>query len=238
MKLKHPALIRWAGFLLAMIARAWHATLTHRKFSVDGRWHPTDTRRERFIYAVWHDSIVSLMYLRTRIDVLISHHTDGELITQACKHLNVGVVRGSSTRGGAAGLMKMIEQSADRHLLFTPDGPRGPRHVIRPGLVYLASITGLPIVLLAVGYGRAWRLKTWDRMAIPKPWSTTFGIVSEPIRVPGGLHPDEIAEWCGRIEARFIKLTASAQQWADSGCRPHPAELLPPADSLALPQCA
>jgi len=231
-------LLRWSGFVIAMVARLWHTTVRPVKMSVDGRRHPPDPSRERYIYAVWHDSILSLMYLRTKIDVLISHHTDGELVTQACKFLDVGVVRGSSTRGGAAGLMAMIERSADRHLLVTPDGPRGPRHVVRPGVVYLASITGLPIVLLTVGYSKAWRLKTWDRMAIPWPGSTTYGVVSEPIRVPPDLSHEQIADYCGRIERRFIKLTASAQRWADAGRRPHPAELFTPADSPPLASCA
>src|SRR5262245_20130903 len=238
MKIRHPLLLRWAGFVIAMIARAWHMTIRPLKMSLDGRHHPADAKRERFIYAVWHDSILSLLYIGTKIDVMISHHSDGELITQACKFLDIGVVRGSSTRGGTAGLMKMIEQAAERHLLVTPDGPRGPRHVVRPGLVYLASVTGLPIVLIAVGYSRAWRLKTWDRMAIPWPWSTTYGVLSEPIHVPAGLSHEQIADYCGRIEERFIKLTASAQRWADAGRRPHPAELLSPADSPALAQCA
>src|SRR5262245_26969742 len=207
-----------------MLARAWHLTVRPVVMSLDGRHHPPDPNRERYIYAVWHDSILSLMYLRTKIDVMISHHADGELVTQACRYLDVGVVRGSSTRGGTAALMEMIERSADRHLLVTPDGPRGPRHVVRPGLVYLASVTGLPIVLLAVGYSRTWRLKTWDRMAIPCPGSTTYGVVSEPIGVPAGLKHDEIGEWCSRIEERFVRLTASAQHWADAGCRPNPAD--------------
>jgi lysophospholipid acyltransferase (LPLAT)-like uncharacterized protein len=238
MKIRHPIILRWAGFVIAVIARLWHMTVRPVKMSLDGRRHPIDPRRERFIYAVWHDSILSLMYLRAQIDVLISHHTDGELITQACRFLDVGVIRGSSTRGGTAALMKMVEQAQNRHLLVTPDGPRGPRHVIRPGLVYLASITGLPIILLAVGYSRAWRLKTWDRTAVPCPGCATYGVISEPIEVPAGLSHDEVAEYCGRIERRFIEMTAAAQQWADSGRRPDPAELLPPVEAPALPKCA
>jgi lysophospholipid acyltransferase (LPLAT)-like uncharacterized protein len=238
MKIRHPLLLRWGGFVVAMIARLWHLSVQPVKLVVDGREHPPDPSRERYIYAVWHDSILALMYLRTKIDVMISHHADGELVTQACQHLGIGVVRGSSTRGGAVALMEMIERAKDRHLLVTPDGPRGPRHVIRPGLVYLASVTGLPIVLLAVGYSRAWRLKTWDRMAIPWPWSRTYGVVSEPIYVPRGVTHEEIADYCGRIEERFIKLTTLAQRWADAGRRPLPAELLTPVDSRALARCA
>jgi lysophospholipid acyltransferase (LPLAT)-like uncharacterized protein len=238
MKLRHPLLLRWGGFAIAMVARLWHLTVRPVVMSLDGRHHPPDPCRDRYIYAVWHDSILALMYLRTKIAVMISHHTDGELVTQACQQLGIGVVRGSSTRGGAVALLEMMERAKERHLLVTPDGPRGPRHVIRPGLVYLASVTGLPIVLLAIGHSRAWRLKTWDRMAIPWPWSRTHGIVSEPICIPPSLTREEIADYCGRIEERFIKLTASAQRWADAGRRPHPAELLAPADSPALARCA
>jgi lysophospholipid acyltransferase (LPLAT)-like uncharacterized protein len=238
MKIRHPLLLRFGGFVIAMIARLWHLTVRPVVVTLDGRHHPPDPDRERYLYAVWHDSILALMYLRTKIDVMISHHADGELVTQACKHLGVGVVRGSSTRGGAVALLEMIERSADRHLLVTPDGPRGPRHVVRPGLVYLASVTGLPIVLLAVGFSRAWRLKTWDRMTIPCLWSRTYGVVSEPIRIPTGLSREEIVDYCGRIEERFVRLTSSAQHWADTGCRPNPAELLAPVDSPALRQCA
>src|SRR5262249_42540283 len=99
MKIKHPLLLRWGGVVIAMIARVLHLTVRPVKMSVDGRHHPPDPARERYIYAVWHDSILSLMYLRTKIDVMISHHVDGELVTQACRFLDVGVVRGSSTRG-------------------------------------------------------------------------------------------------------------------------------------------
>ena len=227
MKLRNPTLLRWAGLMAALVIRLWHITIRHLQHSVDGSEHPADPRHRPCIYAIWHDSVPSILYLKTKIDVLISHHSDGELITQACHFLNVGVVRGSSTRGGSAGLMKMLERSRGRHLLVTPDGPRGPRHVIRPGLVYLAAVTGHPIVLIAVGYARAWKLKTWDRLALPMPWSTTCGILSEEIRVPAGLHPDDLAEYCGRIERRFVQLTVTAQRWAETGVRPGPTTFCP-----------
>lgn len=238
MKLRHPLVIRWVAFVIAWLVRAWNLTIRNLKCYLDGTRHPVDPQAERCIYAVWHDSIFSLLYIKTRIDILISHHSDGELITQTCKFLNFGVIRGSSTRGGTAALMKMVEQAESRHILVTPDGPRGPRHVIRPGLVYLASITGLPIVLIGVGYSRAWYLKTWDRMAIPLPWSTTYGVLSERIYVPPGLGHEEMGEMCGRIEERFIKITAMAEAWARTGKRPI-EPLHTPADALlAIPQSA
>jgi len=236
MKLRSPRLIRLVAFVLARTVQAWNLTIRNLKHYVDGTVHPTDPAGRRCIYAIWHDSIFSLLYIRTKIDILISHHADGELITQTCKKLGFGVVRGSSSRGGTAALMKMVEQARDRHLLVTPDGPRGPRHVIRPGLAYLASITGLPIVLIAVGYSRAWYLKTWDRMAIPRPWSTTYGVLSEPIYVAPEIRPEDLGEICGRIERRFIQLTATAEQWAATGVRPERADLTP-AEPSALPQC-
>jgi lysophospholipid acyltransferase (LPLAT)-like uncharacterized protein len=225
MKLRHPLLLKWAGFFAACLLRVWGSTIRHLRMSVDGTYHPRNPDQQRCVYAVWHESVTALAFIHTKIDLLISHHADGEFGAQACRFLNVGVIRGSSTRGGATALLEMIQRAQSRHILVTPDGPRGPRHMIRPGLVFLASVTGLPIVLIGIGYSRAWRLKTWDRMAIPFPWSTTCGVISEPIYIPQNIRTDDFADYCSQIEQRFIKLTASAERWAETGRRPSRAEL-------------
>src|SRR5260221_13350719 len=98
MKLRNPILLRWAGFLASFLMRAWSATLRHLQHSVDGRPHPLGSGQGRCIYAVWHDSALSLLHIRTAVDVLISHHADGEFITQVFRALKVAVVLGSSTR--------------------------------------------------------------------------------------------------------------------------------------------
>jgi lysophospholipid acyltransferase (LPLAT)-like uncharacterized protein len=238
MKLRDPSLLRWGGFFAATLMRIWGMTIRHLRCSADGTRHPRDPRRDRCLYAVWHDSVLSLAFIDTPIDLLISHHTDGEFGAQACKFLKVGVIRGSSTRGGAAALLKMVQQAESRHILVTPDGPRGPRHVVRPGLAYLSAVTGLPIVLIAVGYSRAIRLKTWDRMAIPLPWSTTCGVISEPIYIPRDVRIDDLSDYCGQIDRRFIELTALAQSWAETGRRPAQGELCAAPAAALIQKCA
>ena len=106
------------------------------------------------ILAFWHAQqlMVQAGYRGTRSNVLISQHQDGEIIARIIARFGHGVVRGSSTRGGALALRELIRigrSGAD--LVVTPDGPKGPRQVAKLGVVQLAKATGLPIVPLAFG---------------------------------------------------------------------------------------
>src|ERR1700682_2061333 len=59
-------------------------------------------------------------------------------------------------------MARNIQSGAARHIAVTPDGPRGPRRTVQPGLVYLAGLTGLPIVPVGFAYRGAWRMNSWD----------------------------------------------------------------------------
>src|SRR5207247_2818181 len=84
-----------------------------------------DARVQPYVYAVWHEALLFPTDFKGRANILISQHADGELIARICKHLGGGVVRGSTTRGGLAGLMSMIHKGQSSQLLITPDGPDG-----------------------------------------------------------------------------------------------------------------
>ncbi|HLW67948.1 MAG TPA: lysophospholipid acyltransferase family protein [Gemmataceae bacterium] len=217
MKIRNPLLLRIIAFLLAWMVRIWIATLRYNGFAICGRVHPVDHHKEKFLYAFWHESLMIPCMFRTKIHVLISHHMDGELITRVCQHLGGDVVRGSSSRGGGSALVEMAKASEFTHLLINPDGPRGPRREVQVGLVMLASRTGLPIILVGVGYSRCWRLKSWDRFAIPKPFSNVYVFAHPPIAVPPDLSYDELREWRDKIEATFLRVTEQAEQWAATG---------------------
>jgi lysophospholipid acyltransferase (LPLAT)-like uncharacterized protein len=93
-------------------------------------------------------------------------------MTQIVAGFGMGAVRGSSSRGGAVALLQLsqsIEEGYD--VIVTPDGPRGPRHRLAPGVIFLAEKTGTPIMPIEVRYARSIRLKTWDRFEIPLPFS-------------------------------------------------------------------
>ncbi len=132
------------------------------------------------VFAFWHCSMLTCAH-RFRdlgIAILISRSFDGELIARTVERLGFLAVRGSSSRGGAAGLRGMAEAYAAGHrCAFTADGPRGPAMVSKAGPVQLAELVGATwIGAYHAEPDRAWRLKTWDRFVIPKPFSTvTFG---------------------------------------------------------------
>jgi lysophospholipid acyltransferase (LPLAT)-like uncharacterized protein len=192
-----------------------------KMYSPEGWKGPPHPSVARCIFAVWHESVMTFCRFRTYGRVLISRHNDGEMIAQACKYFGLEVTRGSSRRGGSAALLDLIESSR-RHLIITPDGPRGPRRQLNPGVIYLASMTGLPLVLLGVGFSRAKRLRSWDRFAIPWPGSTVCVFVPPAIYVPPNLERDDLEHYRVYVESVFHQVTEAAERWAEGG--PHPSE--------------
>lgn len=186
-------------------------TLHYRIITHDGERHPADARHRRYIYAFWHESLLFPTRLRTKAHVLISHHADGELITQVCRRLGFDVVRGSSTRGGARALRELIAVSRHSHLVVTPDGPRGPRRRVQPGVVFLASQTGLPIIPCGIAYQRCWRARSWDSFAVPFPGTRAVAIAGRPIVVPPGLKRKQLEEVRCHVEERMLAVTAEAE---------------------------
>jgi lysophospholipid acyltransferase (LPLAT)-like uncharacterized protein len=225
MKLRNPRLIRVLALLGAWLVRGWMRTIRYRYAFPDGRVHPTDVRRERFIYALWHESMLFAAGLKSKIYALASQHADGEIISQVCRHLGAGVVRGSSTRGGSPALLELLQCSRQAHLLVTPDGPRGPRRHLKLGIILLASSTGLPIAAAGIGFTRAWRARSWDRFAVPRPGSTATCVVAPPIHVPPKLDKEGLLFYRRLVEQRFLKATAAAENWARTGKRPDTAAL-------------
>jgi lysophospholipid acyltransferase (LPLAT)-like uncharacterized protein len=219
MKLRNPRLIRVVAFLAAFLVRAWIATLRVRSHSLDRRDHPLDIKDGPCIYAFWHETLLAPLNFRTRAPwrVLISTHADGELIAQICRHLGVGTVRGSTTRGGGPALVALWDCQDPAHLLFHPDGPRGPRRKVHVGMVALASKTGFPIIGVGVEFRRAWRAKSWDRFAVPWPFTQVSAVIAEPIHVPQDLDRAGLESVRALAEDRMLEATEAAGRWALGG---------------------
>lgn len=148
------------------------------------------------IYAIWHESILPAVSLfRDRGFVtLASLSRDGELAAHALGDLGL-VARGSSSRGGVAGLRRLLEAAAaGRSIVLTPDGPRGPRRSVGPGIVRLAAATGYPIVPVGFAATAAVRLGSWDRGLLPCPGATVYVSVGEKFE-PGAAEGRESS--CG-----------------------------------------
>lgn len=106
------------------------------------------------IVAFWHGRqlMLPVAYRGKGVSIMVSRHRDGEWIARTVAHFGFRSVRGSTTRGGASALRSLIREArSGRDVGITPDGPRGPRHRVRPGVVELARQTGLPILPLAFG---------------------------------------------------------------------------------------
>jgi lysophospholipid acyltransferase (LPLAT)-like uncharacterized protein len=214
MKLRHPVMLRGLGLVGALVLRQWMNTLALRVDMRASGEHPTDPRRQRFLYAFWHEALLVATCFHSRVHIMISQHADGELITQVCRHLRIGVARGSTTRGGSAAVWEMLAAARHSHLAMTPDGPRGPRRRVQPGTLYLASQSGLPIVPFGVGFARAWRARSWDRMAVPFPYSRVTCVAAEPMHVPAGLDARALAHFRALLQERLLQATDEAERWA------------------------
>lgn len=199
----------WCGaLLLRLLVRTW-------RVEWDARGpEQAIARGEGCIYALWHSCLLPLTVAHRDRDiaVLISRHRDGELIARVVERLGYRTARGSSTRGGSAGMKGMIDFAERGHgLAVTPDGPRGPAEVVKPGVVGIASASGAPVFPIAAAAGRCWILASWDRMRIPHPFARVVITAGEPLRVPRDLDPDGIEEWRERIERALRAVTARAR---------------------------
>jgi len=132
--------------------------------------------------------------------VLASPSEDGELLAATVRRFGLDAVRGSSTRGarsGLKGLERYVESGG--HIGIALDGPLGPRHRAKPGATLIARNTGAPIVPFTVRHERAWRLRSWDRTEIPKPFSRSVATFHEPIYIAPDADRDELERSLGGV---------------------------------------
>ncbi|MEE9260942.1 MAG: lysophospholipid acyltransferase family protein, partial [Candidatus Scalindua sediminis] len=148
------------------------------------------------------------------VKVLISQHTDGEYIAQVIQRLGHNVVRGSTTRGGARALLSFIKNVKEdkTSLAITPDGPRGPRLIVQPGIIFLGQKTGYPILPVSLGLASYWELPSWDRFRIPKPFSKAILMYGDPIKIPPKLDKNKIDEYRMLLEKTLNEMTVEAER--------------------------
>ena len=174
MKIRNPTLLRAVSWLGARLIQGWVGSVRYAHRSIGPNLVPTRRGlKGRYIYSFWHENILlpAFHYARPDVHVLISTHSDGQLITDIIHRLGLKTVRGSSTRGGSDALRQLLRVSRESHIVITPDGPRGPRRVLQSGIIYLAAKTALPIIPVGYGYSAVRRARSWDRRAA-RSWGT------------------------------------------------------------------
>jgi len=168
--------------------------------------------REHALWSLWHETLLPGTWFFRRLDVhvMISASRDGELIARITQHLGYTPVRGSTSKGALGATRKLVASLREgKRTAITPDGPRGPRRRAQPGMIGVARLTGRPIVALGIAVDRAWRLGSWDRFVIPKPFARVCYAYGEPICVPreGGSDAEHLA----RIQGEMERVTALAE---------------------------
>lgn len=172
------------------------------------------------IFAIWHGGLLPLVYVRRNegINVLVSTSRDGEYIARVIRGLGFDTSRGSSTRGGIRALRDLIQADSDRlDLGITPDGPRGPREKVQPGVIYLAKRLGLPVIPIGVSVRPGLRLKSWDRFMIPLPFARCTVVYGEPVLLDDCVTKEAIDRAGADLESRLGEVTREADE--DCGYR-------------------
>ncbi|MCH8922345.1 MAG: lysophospholipid acyltransferase family protein [Planctomycetes bacterium] len=222
MKFNHPLLTKLTGLLGAKAIRAWMSTLDYQCAYYDPAVDPVhpDFSGNK-IYIFWHEYILFPLNLRghCNMTMLLSRHRDAEVLSHTAHHLGFGTVRGSSGRGGTAALRELAAKSRQMNLIITPDGPRGPRRTLASGPIFLASKLRMPLIATGFGYDRPWRMRSWDRFALPRPYTRARAIVSPEIRIPPKLDRESIEFYRQRVEVLMNRLCDEAETWAESGTR-------------------
>ena len=211
MRIRNRFLTKSVGWLAALAFRVLSHTLRlHAICEADGT-DPSAETRKGYIYALWHDSILVPLAKKTlsgtQAAALVSRHQDGAYLAEFMRYCRIRSVRGSTARGGDRALRELMRLGDDCNIFITPDGPRGPHHEIKPGLVYLASRTGRLIVPAASHCESAWHIRgSWTGLVVPQPCSRCWYLVGEPLSVPADLSRDQIEFHRLRVQAEMDRL--------------------------------
>lgn len=200
-----PAVVPWYHWAwvvpVALFLRLWLATLRFR-CNVDR----IDDSEGPVVLLLWHDKLfvsswIANRYFARPVTALISTSKDGAWLVAFFKFMGITAVRGSSSRRGAAALITLTRSMrAGNHAGITPDGPKGPALEFKAGAVSLARLTRSPFVVMGIRYHSCWRMRSWDRFAMPVPFSRVeVTLLREPTPTEG--EADEAI--AARLQARL-----------------------------------
>lgn len=194
---------------LRLLAATWRVRFVNARVVEELR-----SRRQPFLYVLWHGQLLPLIWTHRARDIaiMVSEHRDGELIARVAHAIGFRTVRGSTSRGAARALLGACrEVESGRDMAVTVDGPRGPAGSVAPGALVIAQRTGAPMVPTAASASRAWRLRSWDRFMIPKPFARVVVSYGEPIHVAA----DSAREAADDVERVRVALDANTQVAAE-----------------------
>lgn len=211
---------RFANWMIARLGTLALKTLfltvrvDHRQVVADGTPYRAAKGSLRYCFCIWHDAILTAVFsMQThKLSGLISRHQDGGYLAAAVKMVGITAVRGSASRGGAQATKQLIDQP-DLHVCITPDGPRGPRRIMKDGIVFLSSRTGRPIVPTTLTATSYWSIPGgWSDMLLPKPFSRALLLAGAPIEVPADLTREQISEYSELVQREMDRMDLIGQR--------------------------
>lgn len=177
------ATARLAGPVVSSVARTWRIETSHAE-----RWRGLRDAGRGFLFLLWHEALLPLLWHHRHqgVAIVVSEAKDGSYLSAYAGRLGYRSLLGSSTRGGVRALIGAVKALEDGiAVAFTPDGPRGPRREIKPGILAAAERAGVPILPIHAAADRAWRLSSWDRFMVPKPFARIRVGYGEPFVIDG-----------------------------------------------------
>jgi lysophospholipid acyltransferase (LPLAT)-like uncharacterized protein len=206
-----PRVVRiLAAPILRTLAASWRIHTAHEE-----RWRELYLAKRPHVFLLWHEALLPLLWQHRAqgIAIVVSEAREGRYLSDFAASLGYRSVHGSSTRGGVRALLGAVrELQAGHAVAFTPDGPRGPRRELKPGVIAAAQRAGAPIVPLHAKADRSWRLHSWDRLMIPKPLAHVAITYGRPFEVGPG--ESGLAEGLDRAAAGLEELSKK-DAWHD-----------------------
>jgi lysophospholipid acyltransferase (LPLAT)-like uncharacterized protein len=207
---------RLAGGTLALALRTISATL---RPSMDDRSEFFERPPAgQAIYCVWHNRLalclqVYFAYAKPRsssrgLAAMVSASRDGAFLSSVLRAFQVEPIRGSTSRRGRQALLELARWAQRGYdLAITPDGPRGPRYRVQPGVISLAQVTGLPIIPFS--YSLSWKtcLNSWDRFQVPLPFARWEMKAGKAIHVPREATETDREQFRKELEGALAAIT-------------------------------
>lgn len=210
------AKVRLKAMLLLGLVSSLHATIRLERTGfndfIEGK------KFDRPILVVsWHGTMIIPLYCFRALNLVImsSLSEDGDLMVKVLEHLQYRSVRGSSSRGGMRGLLEMIRLIKNGgNGAMTVDGPRGPRHEVKPGMVMIAQKTGGYILPVGAAFSHCLTLKSWDQTKIPLPFSRVVMHTGNPFVI----NPEvSIEEGCEMMKSALFESNRQAEIYLNNG---------------------
>ena len=208
-------------FFGVILVKLWLKTLRVKRNDPKGLVAPDS--KAVFIGAFWHNRILSFpslfhKKLLKRTYAMASRSRDGQVISDVLAAFKIQTIRGSAhkagkSKGGAAALIGCIRTLREGNfVVIIPDGPRGPRYSVQPGIVMASIKSKIPVQTMSLNCKSCWKMKSWDGLQIPKPFSKVELVLGESIQFEGGIDEESLTQDRETLREALMKITVDPEQ--------------------------